>query len=314
MGLLTRLRRRCPAALKMLVRRLQAGARRRLIRVLATDERAEAHDLERRGQLKLNAADAAVLHRPLGPSELYEIDESALDSSRFLFYPLDAPLRPADVAAFGLDALPYWDRIFTNLERPFELHWLIRVLRSRAASGGACLEVGCGRRFPGPYLLATRYDRVTAIDLDPGIMENDPWKKVSFEVVDATRLPFAEAVFDDVYSISVIEHFKLGAAAEALREIHRVLKPGGRFVGTLGIGDERKSWPGRHHPDDIYGSRDVPFWVGLLRNTGFRLQVDPHGQGRYNDFLRLLRVSVDARSGRRREFATYRFVATKPGV
>lgn len=218
------------------------------------------------------------------------------------------------MAACGLDALPYWDRIFSNMERPFELHWLIKVLRSRATSGGACLEVGCGQRFPGPYLLATCYDRVTAIDLDPGITENEPSERVAFEIADATRLPYPDAAFDDVYSISVVEHFKLGAAAEALHEIHRVLKPGGRFVGTLGIGDERKSWPGAHHPDDVYGSRDVRFWVGLMKNTGFRLQVDPHGQGRYNDFLRQLRVSVDARRGRCREFATYRFVATKPGV
>lgn len=197
-GLLARVGSRCPPAWKASVRRIQAWGKRWLVRVLASDERAEARDLEARGLLGLDAAEAAVLNRPLAPSELYEIDESVLGSSRFFFYQIDAPLRPADVAAYRLAALPYWDRIFTNLERPFELHWLIKVLRSRSSSGGACLEVGCGRRFPGPYLLATSYDRVTAVDLDPGVTENQPCEKVVYEVADAVHLPYPEAAFDDV--------------------------------------------------------------------------------------------------------------------
>ena len=173
------------------------------------------------------------------------------------------------------------------------------------------MEVGCGRSRPAPYLLATHYDQVTAIDLDPGIMQNEACGNVAFAVADATRLPYRDATFDDAYSISVIEHFRLGTAADAFREVHRVLKPGGLFVGTVDIGEERKSWPGRYHQDDVYGCRDVPFWIGLLKNLGFSVQLDSHGQGQYNDFLRLLRVSVDGGRGRCRDFATYRFVATK---
>ena len=278
----------------------------------AADERAERRDLEASGLLKLEVADVALLHRPLAPSEFHEVDESKLDSSRFFFYLLDAPLRAADITAHGLDSIPHWDRILGNMERPFELHWLIKLLRARGAADGVCLEVGCGQRFPVPYLVATYYDQVTAIDLDPGIMENETRENLEFEVADATHLPYPDAAFDDVYSISVIEHFKLGTAEGALREIHRVLKPGGRFVGTLDIGNERKSWPGKHHKDDIYASRDVPFWIGLLKKLGFGIQLDAHGQGRYNDFLRLLRVSVDGGRGRCRDFAAYRFVATKP--
>ena len=171
--------------------------------------------------------------------------------------------------------------------------------------------MGCGRSRPGPYLLGTHYDQVTAIDLDPGIMENEARANVAFRVADATQLPYPDATFDDVYSISVIEHFKLGTAADAFREVHRVLKPGGLFVGTVDIGEERKSWPGKYHQDDIYGCRDVPFWIGLLKHLGFSVELDAHGQGQYNDFLRLLRVCVDGGRGRCRDFATYRFVATK---
>ena len=75
-ALLGRLRRRCPPALKTRFRRRQAWARRHVVRVLAADERAESRDLEARGLLGLDAAAAAVLDRPLAPSELYEIDRT----------------------------------------------------------------------------------------------------------------------------------------------------------------------------------------------------------------------------------------------
>ncbi len=296
---------------KELIKALIRWLRRWLIRILAADERAELRDLRAGGMLKLNAADAALLQRPLAPLELYKVDDSALDSSRWFFYQLDAPLRRPDITAYGLDFIPYLERILGNYSRPVELHWLIKLLRARRL-GGSCLEVGCGRNRPTPYLLATQYDWVTAIDLDPGIMENETRKNLEFVVADATRLSYPDAAFDDVYSISTIEHFALGTAANAFREAHRVLKPGGRFVGTVDIGEERKSWPGTYHPDDIYGCRDVAFWVGLLKNLGFSIQLDAHGQGQYNDFLRLLRICVDGGRGYCRGFATYRFVATKP--
>ncbi len=296
-----------------IIKSLIRSAKRWLIRILATDERAELSSMRKAGLLKLDTADSALLRRPLALKELYDVNDSALDSSRWFFYQLDAPLRRPDITAYGLAHIPYWDRILTNLERPVELHWLVKLLRSRANRGeGTCLDVGCGRRFPGPYLLAEHYDKVTAIDLDPGIMENKRRANLEFEVADAARLPYTDASFDDVYSISVIEHFKLGTAFDAFREIHRVLKPGGRFVATLGIGEERKSWPGKYHPDDVYGCRDVLFWVGLLKNLGFGIQLDPHGQGQYNDRIRLFRVCMDGARGRARQFATYRFVATKP--
>jgi SAM-dependent methyltransferase len=45
---------------------------------------------------------------------------------------------------------------------------------------------------------------------------------------DVRRLPFRDGSFDAVYSMGTIEHFR--DTATAVREIHRVLKPGGRAV------------------------------------------------------------------------------------
>ena len=289
---------------------MQQWTKRAWTRTFAFDERRELRELRAGGLLQLGDDDSTLLRRRLARGEFHEIRDEALTASRFFFYKIDPPFRPPDVVRYGLDDVPYLNRIYTNMERPFEIQWLIRLLNARNGDGGACLEIGCGVNFPSPYLLARHYSRVTAIDLNPAIKTNAPWKNVEFAVVDAVQLPYDDASFDDIYSISAIEHFKLGAAAKVFREVRRVLKTGGRFVSTLGIGTERKSWPGRFHPDDIYGSRDVSFWVALLQNLGFSVELDPHGQGQYDDRERLQRVCIAERS-RVREFATYRLVAEK---
>lgn len=48
---------------------------------------------------------------------------------------------------------------------------------------------------------------------------------------DAEHLPFADGLFDLVYSWGVIHHSQ--SPEKVIREIHRVLKPGGCFVGML---------------------------------------------------------------------------------
>ncbi len=49
--------------------------------------------------------------------------------------------------------------------------------------------------------------------------------------IDAETLPFADASFDVVYSWGVIHHSE--SPEKIIREIHRILKPGGRFIGMM---------------------------------------------------------------------------------
>jgi ubiquinone/menaquinone biosynthesis C-methylase UbiE len=56
---------------------------------------------------------------------------------------------------------------------------------------------------------------------------------VHLEVQDARCLSYGDATFDRVYSISVLEHIPDTGDSEAMREIARVLKPGGVLTLTV---------------------------------------------------------------------------------
>ncbi len=57
--------------------------------------------------------------------------------------------------------------------------------------------------------------------------------KVNFSVQDATRLPYADQIFDLVTSISVLEHIPDYEDSLAIEEMWRVLKPGGKLIITI---------------------------------------------------------------------------------
>jgi SAM-dependent methyltransferase len=87
-------------------------------------------------------------------------------------------------------------------------------------------------------VLARRGADVTSVDQLES--EIDSWRKLTageprlgFRVGDGRRLPFADASFDHAYSVSVLEHIPEPGDEEALRELARVVRPGGRVVITL---------------------------------------------------------------------------------
>lgn len=56
-------------------------------------------------------------------------------------------------------------------------------------------------------------------------------KKVSLRQGFASPLPFGDNTFDIVYASFIIKHFADRSMADFFQEAHRVLKPGGRFLG-----------------------------------------------------------------------------------
>ncbi len=104
--------------------------------------------------------------------------------------------------------------------------------------------------------LARSGAEVTSVDLFQS--EIDTWRDLAghvdgleLQVADGRRLPFADESFDHAYSISVLEHVAEDGDLQALAELARVVKPGGRIVFTVPFDTAyREDW------------RDAPLYGG----------------------------------------------------
>jgi len=97
------------------------------------------------------------------------------------------------------------------------------------------LEIGCGRGAGARILLKKmRPCRIDALDLDYSMVQKarrflTPGERarVSLCVGDSTRLPFQSAVYDVIFGFGFLHHVPHWQSA--VKEIARVLKPGGRY-------------------------------------------------------------------------------------
>ena len=97
---------------------------------------------------------------------------------------------------------------------------------------GSVLDAGCG---PGHLVpeFARRYGQVFAMDTSPRMLSiasanAASFHNVEYQVGSIEALPFADASFDVVCSAGVIEY--LQDCSTAVREFHRVLRPGGLLI------------------------------------------------------------------------------------
>lgn len=101
-------------------------------------------------------------------------------------------------------------------------------------SGRRVLEVGCGSA-PCARWLATQGARVVGLDLSAGMLRHavqaarETGLPVPLVQADAGRLPFADSSFDLACSAFGAVPFVADSAA-VMREVARVLRPGGRWV------------------------------------------------------------------------------------
>lgn len=136
------------------------------------------------------------------------------------------------------DPLIHWSRqweypyVFFNINSFFQ--------QDRNLEASRILDVGSGFTF-FPFFLSNKINQaeVFCCDEDASLSflydaaNKKNSKKINFSIGDAKKLPYPEKFFDILYCISVLEHTK--NYQEIVKELNRVLKPGGIAIITFDI-------------------------------------------------------------------------------
>jgi ubiquinone/menaquinone biosynthesis C-methylase UbiE len=159
---------------------------------------------------------------------------------------------------------------------------------------GNVVEFGCG---PGFFTRAVALNatHVLATDIADQMLDRakanlKDVKNISFQKVNGERMPFPDNLFDTVFTANVVQI--LEHPEQALKEAHRVLKPGGRLIllyynfDDLGTFDKFMIYvrflsrfhgvPYRHmmSPDEIRAmAEDAGFKVEDLKKVGGRVKA-----------------------------------------
>lgn len=180
--------------------------------------------------------------------------------------------------------------------------WMPSVMGFNDYDGARLVEIGCGM---GTDLLqfARGGAHCTGVDLTPRSIEIsrlhfDLYQmRADFVLTDAETLPFADESFDVVYSNGVLHHTP-GTAA-AIREAHRILRPGGVAKVML------------YHRRSLYYWTEIILHRGLLRGHFLRGHTPAEIMSRYVEYsstgARPL-VKVYSRQQARALFAPFREV------
>jgi ubiquinone/menaquinone biosynthesis C-methylase UbiE len=153
--------------------------------------------------------------------------------------------------------------------------WMPEVMGFNEFAGQSLLEVGCGM---GTDLLqfARGGARVTAVDLTPRSIEISRrhlslyGASGEFALADCETLPFADESFDVAYSNGVLHHTP--DTAGAVREIHRVLRPGGQARVML------------YHRNSLFYWGEIILRRGCLRGELLRGHSPEEIMSRYVEF------------------------------
>ncbi len=116
----------------------------------------------------------------------------------------------------------------------FQINRYFHHLISQLPKGAKVLDVGCGTGEQILQLQPLGF-QVSGVEPSAEMRKYAESKLPAGTVLDASilGLPFPEGTFDFVYAIEVLRYLNNEDNLSGLREIRRVLKPGGIFFGTF---------------------------------------------------------------------------------
>ncbi len=102
---------------------------------------------------------------------------------------------------------------------------------------GSVLEIGFGTGLNLAYYPQGQVDKIATVDVNPGMNKLAQKRiaassiEIDFQVLNGEKLPMADDTFDTIVSTWTLCSIK--QVETAISEIHRVLKPGGKFLFIL---------------------------------------------------------------------------------
>lgn len=135
-----------------------------------------------------------------------------------------AEITPKDLSVLWRD---WADGLNSKIVRQLLPPRCFRLLKTDAFD-----EAVAGGVYPA---LAEVADRVVLLDVSSAVLRAASRKYgAPLAQADVRRLPFADASFDAVVSLSTLDHFRSSEQIDrALAEVARILKPGGALVITM---------------------------------------------------------------------------------
>lgn len=160
------------------------------------------------------------------------------------------------------------ERLTSSIGGQIELEHFHRYFFARElARGRAVLDIACGEGYGSAYLSQVAAS-VVGVDIDPATVEhaqaNYGRDNIEFRAGSTLEIPLPDASVDLVVSFETIEHFY--DHDTFLREVKRVLKPGGLFM---------VSTPER----DLYSPPNTdsnPYHVHEMTRAEFQRLLDRH--------------------------------------
>ena len=167
-----------------------------------------------------------------------------------------------------LESLDDRKELVTHWSRPYEYAFANFYIDPDDVVLDAC----CGYVYGFTHYLARRCKKVVGVDLTPEIMELPELPNLSFVKSDI-RTYRGEELFDKIFCISALEHMgcegNIGkcntyVAFEALQNMHKLLKNGGKVILTVDHPLDSTSLCGL----DAYTFRDMAYQAGFIFEGG----------------------------------------------
>ena len=187
-----------------------------------------------------------------------------------------------------------WQSLATSFDKTRTKPWeTVRTFLSELPARSRVLDAGCGNGRHAMLVKEAGHE-VTGLDLarnlvaiarDKVAADRAKWVEGALE-----RLPFRNDSFDAVMAIAVLHHVRGHSQRVAvLRELMRVLKPGGRALLSVWARDQPRFGPGKEpvvpadgrpvEPGDAHvrwtqHGLDVPRYIHLFTWTEWRHELD----------------------------------------